>query len=170
MAEKLRDRIMRLAGRLKLLVWAAAGAAALLYLAARLGFQTANLRVVAHAIAEPDLPVLWIARDLSALLLLAALWQLSTMLARIERGERFTPTVTRPFRSFALLLFLAAALTLIAPPLAMLLTPPAPGHGAIVLPLNFRDVWTMLITGVLFLVARLLDEAQRIEADLSEIV
>jgi hypothetical protein len=161
-------RIVRLAGRLKLLVWATIAVAALLYVAARLELVFGNLHIVTRSAVE--LPGLWIARDLSAALLLLALWQLASMLALIERGDRFSPAVTRRFRRFALLLFAAAAVTLVAPPLAMLLAPPAPPHGPIQVPLSFRDLWTMLVTGVLFLVARLLDEAQRIEADLDEIV
>ena len=52
--------------------------------------------------------------------------------------------------------------------MAVLVSPPDPRR--VQIPISFRDVWTMVVTGVLFLVARLLDEAQRIESDLSEIV
>ena len=71
--------------------------------------------------------------------------------------------------SFALFLFLSAGVTLIAPFLAALIAP-VPHSKIIQLSLNFRDIWIMLVTGVLFLVARLLDEAQRLETDLGEIV
>lgn len=165
MAESERARIMRLAGRLKLLVWVVIGAAALLYAAARFEVMLGQVQVVAQTKGEG--PLLWIARDASALLLLAALWQLASMLRQVELGERFSLKVTSRFRRFALLLFLAAAVTLVAP-LAGLIAPPASGR--VELAFSFRDVWTMLVTGVLFLVARLLDEAQQIETEMSEIV
>lgn len=165
MAENARARIMRLAGRLKLLVWATIAVAALLYAAARFEVMLGEVQVVAQARGEG--PLLWLARDISALLLLAALWQLASMLRQVELGERFSLKVTGRFRRFALLLFLAAAVTLVAP-LAGLIVPPASGR--VEMAFSFRDVWTMLVTGVLFLVARLLDEAQQIETEMSEIV
>ncbi len=168
MAEIAVGRIERLARRLRVTVWAVILVAAGLYLAARLGVKLGQVHVVARSSAEAFGPQLALARDLGALLTIAALWRLTAMLARIERGERFSPPVTRHFREFALLLLLAAVVTLLAPFVAMLVLPRDPHRLAI--PISFRDVWMMIVTFVLFLVARLLDEAQRIESDLSEIV
>lgn len=168
MAENGQGRIERLAGQLRVLVWVVIAAAAGLYLAARLGLGVGHVKVVARAAVELEVPWLWVARDFAALLILLSLWQLASMLGLIRRGARFSPPVTRRFRGFALLLFFAAALTLLAPLVALFVSPPDPHR--IQIPLNFRDIWTMVVTGVLFLVARLLDEAQRIESDLSEIV
>ncbi|MBO9711545.1 DUF2975 domain-containing protein [Sphingomonas sp.] len=168
MAERTREHIVRLARRLRLGIWVVIAAIVLLYGAARLGLGTSNVRIVARAAVDSDIPELWWARDLAALLILAALVRLAGMLGLIARGQRFSPPVTRAFRGFALLLLLAAAVTLVAPFLALAYAEPT--HGQLHIALNFRDVWTMFVTGALFLVANLLDEAQRLEADLSEIV
>lgn len=166
MAENSRAHIVRLARRLRWTVWVVIVAAAALYLAARVGLSWGNFHVLTSG---ADGRALTLSRDLSAALTIAALWQLTRMLALVEQGERFSPPVTRSFRWFAMLLLAAATVTVVAPPVAVLLAP-IPASHRIELPLNFRDIWTMVITGVLFLVAQLLDEAQRIESDLSEIV
>jgi hypothetical protein len=163
MAESDRSRITRLARRLRLALWVAILLSALLYVAARMGFSAGNFQVVmptGHWV--PGL-----VRDLSIVMLYVALWQLTLMLRLVERGERFSPPVTRHFRRFALFLLVAASVQLAAPLAALLF---AGRTHRLEIPLNFRDLWTMLITGVLFLVARLLDEAQRIQTEVSEFV
>lgn len=168
MTEITTGRIERLARRLRIAIWAVIVAVGGMYLVGRLGLQLGEVHVVSRSSAEAFGPQLTVASDLGALLTLAGLWRLAAMLALIERGARFSPPVTRCFREFALLVLLAAVVALLAPFVALLVLPRDPHR--IHIPLSFRDIWTIVVTGVLFLVARLLDEAQRIESDLSEIV
>jgi hypothetical protein len=162
-------KIERLADRLRLLVWGIIFTTAAVYLAARLGVEIANVGLVTQGALEGISASMWLARDPSAVLLLLSLWQLSQMLGLIGSGDRFSPAVTRRFRLFALCFFLGAALTFFSP-LILNAVANDPADGPLRLPVKLRDLWIMIVTGVLFLVARLLDEAQRLETELEEIV
>lgn len=95
-----------------------------------------------------------------------ALFRVVRLLARIESGPTFG--VARELRGFALYLFLAVLATVLMPPLLTA----AIGGGAAGISLAFGsgEALMLLITGLLFLVARLLDEAQRLAEDHSQIV
>lgn len=141
-----------------------------LHVIARWGLQTTHVRVVAGAARVASGLSLALASDLAAALFIFALWRLVRMLRRVEEGDFFSAPLTIEFRGFALFLFLSA---LASVPLPMLLAFIA-AHGQAdadpMLMVDFRDVWTLCVAGLMFLIARLFDEAQRLDADLREIV
>ena len=100
---------------------------------------------------------------LLALLLGLAMFSAAGLLRAVEAGDAFP---ARPLRGFALYLFLAVLLSVIGPPLLHL----AGGAGRIELSLSGGEALMLLITGLLFFVARLLDEAQRLADEHSQIV
>lgn len=165
MAQNDPGSIERFAGRLKWTVRGAIAVIGLLYLIGRMGLRTAHFQVLTQS-SVPLTPAIALLADATTVLMLLALWQLAAMLARIEQGDRFSPAVTSRFRRFALLLFVASAALVVVP---IFVVPRAPG-APIRLMLDMRDAWILLITGLLFLVARLLDAANRLERDLGEIV
>ena len=163
------DRIRRLAGRLRLLVWAVIVGTAAVYLAARIGTQVGDTRLVTIGTSDPAVASpLWV-QDVSIALVLLALWQLADMLRLVGRGDHFSPAAIRRFRGFALFLFIASAVMFLAP-LVMAIASDHPGPEQLRLPVKLRELLTMLVTGALFLVARLLEEARQIDSDLKEIV
>lgn len=107
---------------------------------------------------------------LLAVLVAAALWQLARMLGQVERGAPFAPMATRYFRYFALLLLVAALLRLLLPPLAVLALMATGRSATVTLSLTGGDVLALFVAAVLFFVARLFDEAARLEEDSRSIV
>jgi hypothetical protein len=165
MAQNDGGSIDRFAGRLKWAVRTVIFVIGVLYVMGRLGLRVGHLQVLTQSSVPLTLAVALLA-DATTVLMLLALWQLAVMLARIEQGDRFSSAVTTRFRRFALLLFVASAALVVVP---VFIVPRAPG-APIRLMLDMRDAWILLITGLLLLVARLLDAANRIERDLDEIV
>ncbi len=104
-----------------------------------------------------------IALLLFGLLIALALLRAAALLRAVEAGQIFP---ARPLRGFALYLFLAVLLTVVGPPLLHL----ASGAHRIELSLSGGQMLLLLLTGLLFFVARLLDEAQRLADDHSQIV
>jgi Protein of unknown function (DUF2975) len=100
---------------------------------------------------------------LLGLLIGLALLQLVAMLREVEAGR---PFAGRGLRGFARYLFLAVLVSVFAPALVQL----AGGAAHIQLSLDGSDALMLLVTGLLFFVARLLDEAQRLADDHSQIV
>jgi hypothetical protein len=98
---------------------------------------------------------------LFGLLIGLALLRLVAMLRQVEAGVRFP---ARALRGFATWLFLAVLFSVLAP-LASVLT-----GGPIVLSLSGGEALMLLVTGLLFFVARLLGEAQALADDHSQIV
>jgi hypothetical protein len=92
-----------------------------------------------------------------------ALFKLVAMLRRIEGGS---PFAAAGLRGFARYLFLALLASALAPPLIHA----AAGAGRIALSMGGGTALMLLVTGLLFFVARLLDEAQRLADDHSQIV
>lgn len=107
-----------------------------------------------------------------SLLVAVALFQLLLLLRHLERGELFTVGVTRRLRGFALFALLGVAAGSILPPLiAFFMAECLPEqscdpHRAV----DMRGLWMLLSALVFFLVARLLDEARRIDEDHRQIV
>jgi hypothetical protein len=161
-------RIERLAGRLKLLVWGLMAAGAAFYVAGRMGVWIGHLRIITRGPAEGLSLLSGLLSDLGLILLLLALWQLAAMLALVERGDRFSARLTRCFRRFALFLLLATAIGA-AVPLLPIFSAHLPGQ-IVQLGVSLRDILLMVVAAVLFLIARLLDEGQRVQSDLNEIV
>lgn len=96
-------------------------------------------------------------------LLAAALLQLVRMLRQVEAGASFAAA---PLRGFALFLFLAVLASILLAPLLDV----AFGGDRLVLAASGGDALMLFVTGLLFFVARLLDEAQRVADDASQIV
>lgn len=92
-----------------------------------------------------------------------ALLSAAALLRAVEAGEIFP---ARQLRGFALYLFLAVLASVLGPPLLHLTA----GAGRLTLALSGGEVLMLLLTGLLFFVARLLDEAQRLADEHSQIV
>jgi hypothetical protein len=106
-------------------------------------------------------------------LIILALAQLILLLRRIEKGELFSVGVTRHLRRFAMFILLAMLTTaLLAPVLAFISSEcdQHSGHCLRRIPFDMRAFWMLLISTLFFLVARLLDEARRIDEDNRQIV
>lgn len=107
--------------------------------------------------------------DIAVVLFAFALWRLAQMLGLLANGQRFTRPVAAGFRSFAFWL-LVAALAQIAVPLIGAVITATSGHGRIALAFDLRDVFFVIAALVLFLVARMLEDAAAMDAELKEIV
>jgi hypothetical protein len=100
---------------------------------------------------------------LFGLLIGLALLRVVAMLREVEAGNPFP---AHALRGFARWLFLAILATVLAPPLFHL----AAGARRLDFTLGAGEALMLLVTGLLFFVARLLDEAQRLADDHSQIV
>jgi len=160
--------LARSAARLRWAVFAAMALMVLLYLAARLGGHLGVVRVEAQEHGPP----VWgrIIGDVRMLLLIVALFQLTQMLGRIAAGDLFTRPVIGKFRSFAFWLLLMALFSLAAPILAELLNARAGGEARLAFRIDFREVLTVGVTLVLFLLARLLERARALDEEVREFV
>ena len=161
------------AARLRLGVLAAMALIAALYLAARFGLSVAAVHVEFRR-AGLSLETARLLGDGTVILLLVALAQLVRMLGLIAAGEQFTARVIGAFRRFALWLMVMALFGFVAPMAAAIAqaSAAAPGAGLHRLELMFdlRDLLTLGITLVLFLLARLLERASELEAEVREFV
>ena len=140
----------------------------LVYLAGRLGLAAGPLRVKAEALSETS-GALLIAADISLIVLTVALFQLNRMLPAIADGDLFSARVTGAFRAFAFWLLVLALIWIVTPIAAELLNGAGDGH-RLELRLRLRDILTAGMALILFLVARLLERARDIEAEMREIV
>ena len=104
-----------------------------------------------------------IALLLFGLLISLAMFRAVALLRAVEAGNVFP---ARPLRGFAFWLFIAVLVPVLAPPFLHL----ASGAHRLELSLGGGEALMLLITGLLFFVARLLDEAQRLADDHSQIV
>ena len=140
-----------------------------LYLWARLGPGPGAGHLAVRTQAGPGTAGQLVA-DAAVLLLLIALFELSRMLALIQLGDLFSVAVPRRFRAFALWLFVMALLGFVAP-LAIAFAGGVPaGRHRVALVLDLRQLLTLGITLLLLLLARLLERAREIEAEMREIV
>ena len=101
-------------------------------------------------------------------LLIVALLHLARMLRGVADGAPFGAT---HLRRFALFLFLSVLVSILGPPLFQIAAGLG-GGGArqVIFSLGGGEALMLFVSGLLFLVARLLDEAQRIADDASQIV
>lgn len=162
------DAIGRSASRLRWIVFAAMAVMVLLYAAARFDVQLGSAAVEYHATVHHPARARAIG-DVSLALLLVALFRLTQMLGHVAVGELFSAPVVGKFRSFAFWLLLMALFGLIAPPLSQLLSIAAGSH-RLELQVDFRGILTVGVTWVLFLIARLLERARRIDEENREFV
>ena len=160
--------IARTAGRLRWGVWIAWGAIIAISLAGRVGLDFGFLKVQAKS--DPDVSApLRIVADATILLVSIALWHLSRMLGAIAAGDLFSARVVAAFRSFALWLLIVAITWIVAPIVVALINGPDSDH-AFAFKLQLRDLLTIGVTLILFLVARLLERARAIDEEMREIV
>jgi hypothetical protein len=103
---------------------------------------------------------------LIALFIGLALFRLARMLGKVEAGDLFA---AGDLRGFAFYLFLSVLVSIVVPMIGPLLAAD-PGPHRLMLNLNLTEGLMLLISGLLFFVARLLDEAQAIADDASQIV
>ena len=99
-------------------------------------------------------------------LLVIALSYMVAMLRRVESGAPFA--AARQLRGFARFLFLAVLASVLLPPLVQLAF--GPPDQRVMFALAGSDLLMLFVTGLLFFVARLLDAAQRVADDFSQIV
>ncbi len=87
----------------------------------------------------------------------------------MREGDLFSARVVKAFRSFAFWLLLVALVWIVAPIAAVLLAGPGDAR-QLEFRLQMRDVLTVGIALILFLVARLLERARTVDEELREIV
>lgn len=117
----------------------------------------------------------WIGAAVTVLhgaLMLFGLYQLLLLLGEIEKGELFSSGVTRPLRTFALCIMVASVMAAVVAPLIVFFMPDCDPSGVCRrrLTMDMRGLLNLIISLVFFLVARLLDEARRIEDDNRQII
>jgi hypothetical protein len=134
------------ATRLRWAVWIFWACVLLAYAVGRLGLTFGVVRVQTHS-AAGDAP---------------------SFLA-IAEGDLFSARVVKAFRSFAFWLLLVALVWIVAPIAAVLLAGPGDAR-QLEFRLQMRDVLTVGIALILFLVARLLERARTVDEELREIV
>jgi hypothetical protein len=160
--------IGRTATRLRWAVWIFWAGILLAYVVGRFGLTFGAVQVQAHS-AAGDAPSFMAIADVSILLLSVALYQLTRMLGAIADGDLFSARVVTAFRSFAFWLLLVALVWIVAPIAAVLLAGPGDAR-QFEFRLQMRDVLTVGIALILFLVARLLERARTVDEELREIV
>jgi hypothetical protein len=160
--------IARAASRLRWGVFAVMGAMIVVYAAARFGLRLGPIHVEyrAHPGGPPGAPMI---ADATMLLLLLAMFQLTVMLRRIACGELFSVEVIGNFRRFASWLLVMALWELVAP-IALAFAYAPSGPHKIEMAIDFRDVLTLGTTLLLFLIARLLEHARRLDEEVREFV
>jgi MFS family permease len=104
--------------------------------------------------------------------MLLALVQLILMLRELERGELFSAGVTRRLRMFALFALLALSIGGIVAPMLSYAFPNCEPRVPCFrkFPIDMRVLWSLLVSLIFFLVARLIDEARRIDEDNRQII
>jgi len=135
--------------------------------------NTGGSAAVAATLFTDGLPRVWAAGIAAVLALItsAALVELARMLGRVRPDALFSATVTCHFRRFAGLLMIAAALRVVLPPMAVLWSAwHSGGTGSVQLEFSGDDLLALLPAAVFFFVARLFDEAARLEDDHRSIV
>ncbi|WP_309662656.1 DUF2975 domain-containing protein [Sphingomonas sp.] len=161
--------ITKAAARLRWGVFATIAVMLVLYVAARFDLQFGGAHIE-YRLHEDSPGVGRMVGIGTVSLLLVALLRLTQMLRLIQTGELFSVEVIRRFRSFAWWLLLLALFGLVAPTLLAFFNVAATGSHQLAFVLDFRQLLTLGITVLLFLLARLLERAREIEAEMREIV
>lgn len=161
--------IGRTAKRLRWALWVFWACIIAAYFAGRLGLTMGvEVRLEAHSSAsEAGTPM--IVADITILLLSIAFYHLSKMLGAVAGGDLFSAGAVGAFRAFAFWLLLVAMLWVVAPIATVLLAGPSDAH-RLEFRLQLRDVLTIGVALILFLVARLLERARAIDEEMREIV
>ena len=156
------------ARRLRLLVLLGIVLVVALYAIGRWGPQLGPVRVDTRA-AGPG----WLglrATELALLLFVVAMARLAQMLGAIAKGPLFGPDVTKAFRGFAFWLFLAILADMLAPVALAAAETLQAGGDRIEIAFELRDLLMLAGFLFLFLLARIMERARAIEAELEEIV
>lgn len=119
------------------------------------------------ALSTDGLPRAWAAwiAIASVGLALAGLFELGRMLRLVETDAAFSPSATRHLKNFGGLLIAAVLVAIFAPGFARLLR-----HEGFTLSLDSSDALLLLVSLLIFLIARLLDAAARYQEDSRSIV
>ncbi len=144
--------------------------AAVLPLLALIGLAAPN-RIV-QVDSSGTLPLFWagLVGVGQALLLAAALVALARMLGEIAGGRIFAPSATRPFHAFARLVLFSVIAGLVLPPAIEGVLIVTAGWRHLTIGIDSTEFVLLLVSFVLFLVARLFDEAARLEEEMRSIV
>ena len=163
--------LTRAARRLAIVCWLGALACLVVTTAGIWGNDRAGDGVAA-ILSTGGLPRAWAAAIAAVLALVtcAALVELARMLGRVRPDALFSSAATKHFRRFAGLLMMAAVLRVLMPAVAALCLAAQSGGHAASLEFNGDDLLSLLPTAVFFFVARLFDEAARLEDDQRSIV
>lgn len=161
--------IARSASNLRLIVIGAVALMLLLYIFARFDLRLGQAHVE-YRLHGSSSGAARLIGDGSMILLVVALVHLVLMLGRIARGELFSPGVIRHFRGFALWLLLMAVFGLLGPIAVELAQPRPSGPHLHRIAIDYREVLTVGITLLLFLLANLLDRARRLDEEVREFV
>lgn len=156
-----------------LVATALAGALCLLALVVTVALPGARDGLAIDVGAEPLAP--WAAAVVLALTgfpMILALWRLSLMLRNVERGEIFTQGTIGELKAFALFVLIGALTSILAPPLVALASAAldAAPTGKVTIMFDSTDFSVLVVSLLLFFVARLLVEAQRIADEHRQIV
>ena len=108
--------------------------------------------------------------DVTLALFVVALFRLAQMLSAVADGPLFGRRVTKAFRGFAFWLFLATLVDVVADPAIALIQVMRAGGGRTTLTFELRDLLMLAGALFLFLLARMLEQARAIEAELEGIV
>lgn len=103
-----------------------------------------------------------------SLLVSAALYQLAALLGQVQAERLFPQQASGRVRRFAALLLLAVIVH--GPASAVLAAVLGPHEGTVAIALDMADLLALLVTAVLWLVARFFDAASRLEDDHRSIV
>ena len=164
------DRIRAAARRLRAAALAGAFALAAIALAAALARPASG--PVAAVLDAGGLPRAWATAIalLVAGLTVAALLSLARMLGQVAAGTFFAAAATAHFRRFAGWLLLAAAVQIVLPLAATAWLAFNAGAPGAALGIDVGDVLLLFLATLLFFVARLFDEAARLDEDNRSIV
>lgn len=101
-----------------------------------------------------------------------ALWELSRMLGRAEQGEIFSQPTIAHLRRFALFVLATAIVSICLPPIVAIAAALSAGQGLeqVIVSFDGGDLFVLLVSALLFFVARLFEEGQRIADENRQIV
>lgn len=101
-----------------------------------------------------------------------ALWELSRMLDRAEQGEIFSQSTIAHLRRFAMFVLVTAIISICLAPILAIGGALVTGQGLEQVTVSFDagDIFILLVSALLFFVARLFEEAQRIADENRQIV
>jgi len=165
-------RLVRAARRLRWLLWAGMVIAPLLTLAGLVGAWQGASSWGGAGFDAGGLALGWATALALAqgALVAAALHPLARLLGEVTPEQLFPPQASRRFGRFATLLLAAALVHGVLPALVAAWLAYRRGDVHMVLSLDGADLLSLLVTAVLWLVARFFDAAARLEEDQRSIV